>query len=61
VYGIKVKPNHGLLMKQNRLTRFIISWKSEKIGEKIKNNIIPKIYDHNVYKTGMISAVEYEK
>jgi hypothetical protein len=28
---------------------------------KIKNNIIPKIYDHDVYQTRMISVVDYEK
>jgi hypothetical protein len=33
----------------------------KKICANIKNNFIPKIYDHDVYHTMMISVVNYEK
>jgi hypothetical protein len=33
----------------------------KKAGADIKNNMIPKVYDHDVYHTRMISAIYYEK
>ena len=32
-----------------------------KIGKKFKQNIIPKIFDHETYQTRMLSVVDYEK
>jgi len=33
----------------------------KKVGEKIKQNILPKIYDHRISQIRMLSTVDYEK